>query len=429
MLDRRLKTRARTFLTVLAFGAIASFSGAIAISLPTTFVAQDAADRDRFGTAVDVSGTTIAVGAPGTDVERDDAGAVHLYQAATDADAQSSDDAAVSDVAEVATLVASDGELADAFGASVAISGDVVLVGAPGVILSELNEGAAYLFVRDGDTWTEAGRLRLETVAKNDMFGSAVGLDGGVAVVGAPGANVAGEDSGTAVVHERRAGAWQATATLEPDDAAAGQRFGSAVAVDGARILIGASGDVIAGEDPGAAYLFERTADGWTQVATLTPSSAGGGSAFGDAVALDGDLALVGARFADLGGSDRGAAYLFARTGAGWAEVAELTAPEPSDRDAYGQAVALAGEVALVGAPRVDDPQRDAGAVWAYAADGGAWSMAERLSPAEAENYDEFGSALAADASVAVVGTPSDIPAGSPDDAMTGSGTLFRGVR
>lgn len=124
----------------------------------------------------------------------------------------------------------------------------------------------------------------------------------------------------------------------------------------------------------------------------------------------------------------RPSVYVYQRGGDGWAEVAEvaeLTAPEPGDRDPFGHAAALAGEVALVDAPRDDDPQRDAGTVWRYVAGADGWSSADRLSPAAPEAYDEVGSALAADGPVAIVGTPNDVPAGSSHDRVTGTATLF----
>ena len=404
-------------LTALLTGSLAAAGGSAAASPPATFVPQEAADGDLFGTAVDIDGGLAAVGAYSTDLERDDAGAVYLFTL----DAQGA--------SKVATLSATDGELADSFGASVAVSDDSVLVGAPGVILAELNEGAAYLFERQGDTWTEVAKLRRETTGRNDMFGSAVALDGDVAVVGAPGADTAGTDSGTALAYERRAGKWEQVSALTPQSAGAGDRLGSAVAVAGDLILIGASGDVQTGEDPGNAYLFERTDEGWREVAHLEPSDGKGGDAFGDAVALTGDLAVVGARFADITGSDEGAAYVFERSADGWVEVAKLTAPVPADRDQFGHAVALAGEVALVGAPRFDEPARDSGGVWVFARGEDGWVTSQRLSPTSPEMYDEFGQAVAADGSMVVVGAPQDIPSSASAEIVTGTATLFQGIQ
>ena len=402
--------------TALIAMALAVSNGAAAAS-PTTFVAEEAADGDLFGAAADVSGGLVAVGAQSTDLERDDMGAVHLFEVASGS------------VAKVATLAAADGELEARFGASVALGDGLVLVGAPGVILSELNEGAAYLFEREGDAWTQVAKLRRENTGRNDMAGAAVGLDGGIAVVGAPGADVAGTDSGTALVYERAAGGWEQVATLVPEAAQGGERFGSAVAVDGDHILVGASGNGPAGEDPGSAHVFERTGEVWEEVAKLAASDGAGGDAFGDAVALANDRALVGARFADLSGSDEGAAYVFERTNTGWSEVAKVTAPEPADRDQFGHAVALAGDAALVGAPRVDRPGRDSGAVWKFVAGSDKWAMSSRLSPEAPETYDEFGSAVAAEGAVAVVGAPQDIPADANGEVVTGTATLFRDVR
>ena len=414
----RHRFHANPLLRAALMGAVLALGvGASAVSPPTTFVAEGAADRDLFGVALDVSGDSIAIAASATDLERDDVGVVYLFEASADG------------VESVATLAAGDAELGDRFGTSVGLGGDAVVVGAPGVILSELNEGAAYLFERDGETWTEVAKVHREVFAKNDMFGSAVAMGGGVAVVGAPGADVAGTDSGTAVVYERLEGTWERVATLASEDAAAGARFGTALAVDGERILVGAVGDTLAGEDAGSAYLFERGGDGWHQVARLAAAGGKGGDGFGNAVALADDVALVGARFADLTGSDEGAAYLFERTGEGWTEVAAFTAPEPADRDQFGRSVALAGDVALVGAPRVDVPVRDAGGVWTFARGADGWATTGRLSPAAPEMYDEFGSNVAADGSLVVVGTPQDIPVGTTDDAVTGTATLFRDVR
>ncbi|WP_435105690.1 FG-GAP repeat protein [Arhodomonas sp. AD133] len=382
---------------------------------PTTFVAADAADGDLFGTAVDVDGSRIAVGASSTDLERDDVGVVYLFDGTADG------------AEPVAMLQATDGELADGFGAAVAVSDDAVLVGAPGVLLSELNEGAAYLFERDGDAWSQVAKLRRETVGKNDMTGVAVALDDGVAVVGSPGADAAGTDSGVALIYERGESAWTKVATLTPE--AAGERFGSAVAADRDRILVGASGNVRTKETTGSAYVFERGDNGWQQAARLTPSDGAGGDGFGDAVALTGDRALVGAHFADLGGSDEGAAYVFEQADGRWNEVAKLTAPKPADRDQFGHAVALAGGVALVGAPRFDHPGRDSGAVWAFTPGAEGWRLNTRLSPAASDTYDEFGSAVAAEEGMAVVGAPQDIPANADGEVVTGTVTLFPGVK
>lgn len=379
---------------------------------PVTFVAPEASDGDLFGASIAVESGRILVGAPSTDLERDDVGVAYLFEA---------DEAGA--VKAVARLQAGDGELADAFGASVAISGDFILVGAPRVVLSELNEGAAYVFENDGGSWRQAAKLHRDRPGRNDMAGIAVALDGQVAVIGVPGADEAGTDSGAVLVYERGSESWEKAAVLKAE--LAGERFGSAVAVDGGRILVGASGNVPEKASTGSAYVFESGDAGWRQVARLTPSDGVGGDAFGDAVALDGGRALVGARFADLEGSDEGAAYVFDLSERGWEQAGKLTAPEPSDRDQFGHAVALSGATALVGAPRVDDPERDTGAVWAFEPGEGGWTLRARLSPADAGAYDRFGSAVAADGETVVAGAPQDIPPNADGEVVTGTVTVF----
>ncbi|RFF29927.1 hypothetical protein DZC52_10860 [Wenzhouxiangella sediminis] len=395
---------------IVAFGSFLATNACGAS--PMTFVAPDAADGDLFGTAVAMDADRILVGASSTDLEREDVGAVYLFSTGGD-----------SAVELTATLTPDDGELADAFGASVAISGDSVLVGAPRVMLGELNEGAAYLFEREGGTWRQVAKVQRESPGKNDMAGVAVALDGVLAVVGAPGADFVGEDSGAALVYERGDEGWQKVMELAPESA--GERFGSAVAVDGDRILIGASGNVPAKDTSGSAYVFERSGGQWRQVARLTPSDGAGGDGFGDAVALEGSRAVVGARFADLGGSDEGAAYVYEKGDDGWREVARLSAPDPSDRDQFGHAVALVDGLAVVGAPRVDDPERDTGAVWVFAPGEAGWTMRERLAPSAAGAYDRFGSALGAAAGRVVIGAPEDIPEDAEGEVVTGTATLY----
>ncbi|WP_376694813.1 FG-GAP repeat protein [Wenzhouxiangella sp. EGI_FJ10305] len=383
---------------------------------PVTFVAPEASDGDLLGTAVAVDAGRLLVGASSTDLARDDVGAAYLFSAGGDGA-----------VELAATLAADDGELADAFGAAVAISGDSILIGAPRVMLGELNEGAAYLFEREGEQWHQAAKVHRESPGKNDMAGVAVALDGALAVIGAPGADAAGSDSGAALVYERSADGWKKVVELTPESA--GERFGSAVAVDGDRILVGASGNVPAKDSPGSAYLFERNGGQWQQAARLTPSDGAGGDGFGDAVALAGDRALVGARFADLGGSDEGAAYVFEQDGESWREIAKLTAPEPSDRDQFGHAVALADDLAVVGAPRVDEPERDTGAAWAFAPGEEDWILQKRLAPSTPGAYDRFGTALGAGGGLIVVGAPEDIPEDAEGEVVTGTATLFANPR
>jgi ketosteroid isomerase-like protein len=159
-----------------------------------------------------------------------------------------------------------------------------------------------------------------------------VAVSGDRALIGAGLDDESGTSAGAVYVFERQAdGSWAQATKLTADDAAAGDEFGRSVALSGSRVLVGAVKNDGANEDAGAAYVFERQADGsWTQVATLTAADAAESDWFGNAVALQDGRALVGAFFDDV---DTGAAYVFDRQADGsWAQTAKLTAADARAR-------------------------------------------------------------------------------------------------
>ncbi|MEN8719478.1 MAG: hypothetical protein ABF296_04345, partial [Oceanococcaceae bacterium] len=269
------------------------------------FVAEQAADKDDFGLVVDIDQSLIAVGSRQSDPRFDDRGIVYIFENTP------------AGITRLASLVPQDNPAW--FGSDIALSGQVLLAGAPG---AQFREGAAYLFERQDDAWVEVATLRRKADVRKEkgFFGSAVGLDGDLAVIGAPGVDAFGEDAGIAMIYKRHDGSWTPTATLKPDQA--GERFGTSVAIEGNRVLIGAPGDEH--ESVGHAYLFERTAKGWQRIARLSAAAGTGGNAFGYAVALNNDRALVGARYADSIEPKTGAAYVFEPLDDGWAQVAKL---------------------------------------------------------------------------------------------------------
>lgn len=299
-------------------------------------------------------------------------------------------------------LVASAGVAPDGFGSSLAVSGDTLVVAAPRAAVDDkLFVGAAYVFVRGPASggWVERKRLVAQDGAR---FPSSVAIDGDTVVLGFPYATVDGIARGAAYVFERHAGGvdnWGQVAKLTDDSIGLLDQFGSSIAIEGDLLAIGASGGGASSKDSGQVTLFERDRGGpgaWGKIATIRDSDVGDGGtlyeSFGSAVALAGDLLLVGAATADVSFDDEndGAAYLFRRNGVDrdhWDLVARLTAAEATlcpggrtlaeisleslevrrevehcaktkdsrtDRDAFGTAVALEGDTIVVGAPSAE---------------------------------------------------------------------------
>ena len=278
-------------------------------------------------------------------------------------------------------------------GYAVALDGDRALVGAPSDDQAASASGAAHVYVRTRAGWAREGRLALPDATADDYFGISVALDGDRALVGAYGR---GENRGAAYLYARTDAGWALEAALSLPDAAPGDRFGVAVALDGDRALVGAHGR---DGGRGRVAVFERAGGEWAQQAALALPDAAANDYFGWSVALDGDRALVGARGRDGG---RGTAVVFALGPDGWAEEARLDGAAPGDN--AGVSVALDGRRALVGAPFADAGARDAGAVTAFVRTADAWTEEATLSAADAEASDYFGWSVALDGGRALVG-------------------------
>lgn len=264
----------------------------------------------------------------------------------------------------VTKLAAHDDDPGDNFGTSVALdeAGETALIGAPGdEDPNGSDAGSAYVFERDGGDWTRVAKIAAADGDEDDSFGVSVALSdaGDVALVGAnTEESPNGEFSGAAYVFERSGGAWSQTAKLVAEDGDDDDLFGRTVALSGAgdAAIVGAHNDTPNGRDSGAAYVFERSGGGWSQAEKLVPDDNEKFDQFGWSVALAGDLALVGAKEEDAQGSASGAAHLFQRAGGAWQQVTTLTAEDGNAGDMFGAAVAMTRETALIGADGDDDP-------------------------------------------------------------------------
>ena len=210
-------------------------------------------------------------------------------------------------------------------------------------------------------------------------FGSAVAIEGDLAVVGAVNAN-------RVYTFARAGGEWMEEAILSPAELDPGDSFGEYVEFDGQRMLVSARGDDSAeGDDVGAVYVYEVEGGVWTQQAKLVASDGSAGDLFGQDAKLDEDQAIVATQFGT-------AAYVFSYNGESWTEEAILTPDDPENAPFFGSAAAIEGDIALVGAPQATvEGTPNAGAIYVFTRSEGAWSQTAKLSVAGDGNTDRIG--------------------------------------
>lgn len=229
------------------------------------------------------------------------------------------------------------------------------------------------MFERSGASWVLAAKLYDATGGQpDDFFGSAVALDGDRALVGAPGRDDVALDGGAVYVFERVAGVWTQTGLLASSALEYGDWLGYSVALDGEKALVGAPwtyndfGPAL----PGQAYVFELGPAGWAETARLEVAAAWAQDMFGWSVSLRGDVAVVGAPWAETlpGVLQTGLVHVYQRTSdlaQPWAKVATLSHPAPASYDSFGSAVSASDAGILVGVPRDDDAGSESGsALW-----------------------------------------------------------------
>jgi hypothetical protein len=374
-------------------------------------------------------------------------------------------------VAQQAYLKASNTNEDDLFGWAVAVSGDTVVVGAWGEDSSATgvngdqadnsaeNAGAAYVFVRNGATWSQEAYLKASNAEAGDYFGSSVAVSGDTIVVrgraeasGATGINGdetdnSAENAGAAYVFVRSGATWSQEAYLKSSNMDAGDKFGGSVAVSGDTIVVGAyeesssaigiNGDEAdnSAENAGAAYVFVRSGTTWRQEAYLKASNTAAGDNFGFSVEISGDTVVVGAwgedssatgingDEADNSVNSAGAAYVFVRSGTTWRQEAYLKASNTAAGDNFGWSVAVSGDTVVVGA-RLEDGgstgvngdeanklARHSGAAYVFVRSGTTWSQEAYLKASNTDaddagelSSDYFGQSVAVSGNTVVVG-------------------------
>ena len=314
-----------------------------------------------------------------------------------------------------AKLEASDGSSNDNFGMGCRISedGDTAVVGAKGAGSGINGTGKIYVYTRSGTSWSQQASITASDAADGDLFGYAVDIsdDGDTIVVGAYGEDTGGNARGQMYVYTRSGSTWSEQQKFQSSDVEDGDNFGFAVAIsgDGDNIIAGVPFEDTSGSGAGSGYIFTRSGTTWSQQAKIQASDAAGGSGeagqqlFGYSVSMntDGNTIALGSRD-DTGGTNRGAAFVFTRSGSTWSQQAKIENANEADYDLFGsgkRGVSLdgSGDVLVVGAYSDDDSGSQSGSTFVYQRDGTTWSLSKQLATSDAAAADENGWSVALD--------------------------------
>lgn len=255
----------------------------------------------------------------------------------------------------------------------------------------------------------ETQKLTLNEPQARDWFGTVVAIDDDRILVGCGGDDAAGRDCGCALLFRLSDGKWIQEATLRSHDVRRHVRFGYSGAISGDVAAIGA-------EYANTVTIFEYGADGeWTQKATLRPADVRRHQLFGVRLSFSCDLLLVGAQQDSEIGVDGGAAYVFRRgTDGEWRQVAKLVSHDLRPRDQLGAAVAISGTTAIVGSRHNDN---NTGSAYLFQPNAeGEWREVAKLKSDQPRPFGQFGISVAISGDTAVVGEWLD------DDSAPNSG-------
>ena len=384
-------------------------------------VASDGGASNYFGYSVSISsdGNTAIIGARSDDDKGNGSGSAYIFVRNGNIWNQQ------------AKLLASDGAAGDYFGWSVSISsdGNTAIIGARGDDDKGSDSGSAYIFVRNGNIWNQQAKLLASDGVTGDQFGWSVSIsgDGNTAIIGARADDDKGGDSGSAYIFIKNGTTWTQQAKLVASDGAAGDYFGWSVSIssDGNTAIIGAYWDDDKGTDSGSAYIFARNGNIWNQQAKLVASDGAAGDQFGYSVSIssDGSTAIIGAYMDDDKGTDSGSAYIFTRNGNIWNQQAKLVASDGAAYDYFGWSVSISsdGNTAIIGARLDDDKGGDSGSAYIFVRNGNIWNQQAKLVASDGYDYDFFGQSvsISSDGNTTIIGAYMD------DDKGGNSGSAY----
>jgi hypothetical protein len=322
-------------------------------------IASDAEEDESFGYSLSIDGYYAIIGAHYDDDNGFSSGSAYIFIRSGTSWTQQ------------AKLLASDGAEMDLFGFTVAIDGDYVIIGAHEDDDIGSNSGSVYIFKRDGTAWTENAKLVASDGDCRKHFGCSVSMNNDYVIVGSYGDEDNGQDSGSAYIFKRNGTTWTQQAKILPSDGAEEDLFGYSVSLDNDTAIIGAHQDDDNGQNSGSAYIFKRNGTTWTQQAKILPSDGALNDYFGYSVSLDSDTAIIGAHQDNDNGQNSGSAYIFKHNGTTWTQQAKILPSDGSSDDSFGVSVSIDGHHALFGAYGDDYNGEDSGSAYVFTKDNG----------------------------------------------------------
>ena len=371
--DRFISTVFELLVLLLSTTGFSPIQATISPNSESIITPNDLASGDAFGNAIAIDGNTAIIGACTKSTRT---GVVYVYIRSG------------SKWVQQAELTGNDSIIGDSFGFSVALSGDTAVIGASG---KATTTGAAYIFTRSGSTWSQQAKLTAPGGVQSDAFGIAVAINGDTVMVGASGRVL----NGAVYVFTHTGSTWDLQSQFTSSDIARGDLFGASISINGNSAVIGAWGK---NSGAGAAYIFNNNGNSWIQQAKITASDAGGGDYFGYSVGLSGMTAVVGAYGK---ANSTGAAYTFVASGTSWSQQAKLTAGDALTGAALGKSVTISGDTVAAGAPaKFDSP----GASYIFNRANNNWNQQTKLSASDSSKNDQYGASAALSANVLFVG-------------------------
>jgi hypothetical protein len=407
----RAQFKSRIFVLLMVLGSVVGLAspgparaadggGSLVWLQGQKIVPSNGGSSDNFGTSVAVSAATVVVGAPQAMVKGNySQGAAYVL---TKEDGK---------WRQAQKLIASDGAAGDSFGKSVALVGNTIFVTAITAAVNGNNsQGAVYVFARKNGSWVQTQKLTAKDGAAFDEMGWSIAAAGDTMIVSSNNAAINGNArQGAAYVFTEANGRWTQTQKLAANDGAAGDDFSRAIAMEGTTALIGAIGATINGNSSqGAVYVFKQNQGVWSQTQKLVANDGTANSNFGQALAVSGSTALIGApKGAVQGKQFLGLAYVFTQAFNGnWNQSGELTANDEVMYGQFGWSVALKNpQTALVGMPEATiDGRSSQGAAYAFINTNGDWGKPRKLITSDGQQFDDFGWAIASAEGVALIG-------------------------
>jgi len=427
------------YLLILLIGLSQSFANNWEnIQLPLDyFKASNTNNNDRFGTSVAISGNTMVIGAPEEDSNGDEldnsmvkSGAVYVFIKSANGWHQQ------------AYLKASNIGGNDYFGVSVAIYDNTIVVGAIGESSntsgingnqsndSSINSGAAYVYTRNNNNWSQQAYLKASNTGMEDAFGTAVGVYENTIVVGAIGE---ADNAGAAYVFKRTNNLWSQDAFIKASNPDSDDQFGISVAISSRTIAIGADGEQsnatgINGNEAnnstpnfGAVYIFINENNNWSQQAYIKASVAASNNYFGKSVDIDGDNLVIGAwgESTDFNGNSAthaGSAYAFSRNEGIWSQTTLLKGHNTGSGDSFGWSVAISDHNLIIGANGEsssainidgdgdDNSVNDSGAAYVFSCINGNWIQKAYVKASNTGFFSFFGHSLDIENGIIAIG-------------------------